>query len=146
MKFRIWNKLEKRMTYPEDFNARHFSINMKGRVVNLQNGEGHENLILMPCIEQNTKFGDIYMGDILKVENLGEWWDHENTIPEEDKYHYCFIRDHYRFNYKPEIFNAVEKSGNIFENPEIIEVVKEKYRKITGGKELPDSSFQLSEF
>lgn len=122
------------MIYPEDFGARHFWIDLKGQAFNLQNGCGKEDYILLELLETHPKLGDIYHGDIIKVENLSEWWDTE-PVPEEFRYHHIVVTDMKRYNYHHQFYHAVEKSGNVFENPELIEEIRERYRKITGGKE-----------
>lgn len=118
MKFRIWDRLEKKMIYPDSPGAHHFIINLKGEVYNLHNGSGGDDYIVMPLYKTDSKLGDIYQGDILKVENFNEWWDTEMPT-EEDRYHYLVISD-IRYDYACSIKNTIEKSGNVFENPEIV--------------------------
>lgn len=135
MKFRIWDKLEKKMIYPEDFGARHFTISLKGEVFNLQNVAGGSNDYLpLQLLETHPKLGDIYHGDIVKVESLSEWWDMEPP-PEEFRYYHVVVNDMKRYNYHHQFYHAVEKSGNVFENPELVEGIKERYRRVSGGKE-----------
>ena len=144
MKFRIWDKLEKKMIYPEDFGARHFTISLKGEVFNLQNGAGGSNDYLpLQLLETHPKLGDIYHGDIIKVENLSEWWDVE-PLAEEHKYSHVVVKDVKTYNYHYQFRHAVDKVGNVFENPEVVDMIRENYRKITAGREIDEDLLSLT--
>ena len=58
VKFRVWDKLEKRMIYANN----HISMNLNGNVYNLQNGAGGEDYELMQftgLLDKNVK--EIYV-------------------------------------------------------------------------------------
>jgi len=66
-KFRVWDKLAKRMIYPHNDNQQHFIIDLNGRFHNLQNGSGGDDYV----IQQYTGLTDsndnpIYEDDIVK--------------------------------------------------------------------------------
>ncbi len=143
MKFRIWDKLAKKMIYPAEFGARHFSISLNGKVWNLQNGAGPEDYIILQCLETHPTLGDLYHGDIIKLENLSEWWDSE-PLEDEHRYNHVVIRDIKRYNYSYQLRHAIEKIGNVFENPEIIDLIRERYKKITVGRRIDEDLLSLT--
>lgn len=143
MKFRIWDKLAKTMTYPDTFGARHFSISLNGGVWNLQNGDGPDSYLALQFLGNYPKLGDVYHGDIIKVENLSEWWDVE-PLPEEHKYHHVVVTDTKAYNYAFHFKNAVEKVGNVFENPEIVDGIRERYSMITAGRRINEDLLSLT--
>ena len=64
IKFRVWDKLEKRFIYPDKGYQGHYVLDLNGRFQNLQNGSGGDEYILQQFTElydKNKK--PIYEGD-----------------------------------------------------------------------------------
>jgi len=125
-KFRVWDKLAKRMIYPHNDNQQHFIIDLNGRFHNLQNGSGGDDYV----IQQYTGLTDsnddpIYEGDILK-----NHYDVGNNIIgqvlyESDHGGYIFQwkrkgRGQYYKNLNCDVAFESVIVGNIFENPELL--------------------------
>ena len=125
-KFRVWDKLAKRMIYPHNDNQQHFIIDLNGRFHNLQNGSGGDDYV----IQQYTGLTDsnddpIYEGDILK-----NHYDVGNNIIgqvlyESDHGGYIFQwkrkgrgQDYKNLNCDVAFESVIV--GNIFENPELL--------------------------
>ena len=125
-KFRVWDKLAKRMIYPHNDNQQHFIIDLNGRFHNLQNGSGGDDYV----IQQYTGLTDsnddpIYEGDILK-----NHYDVGNNIIgqvlyEADHGGYIFQwkrkgrgQDYKNLNCDVAFESVIV--GNIFENPELL--------------------------
>ena len=65
-KFRVWDKLAKRMIYPHNDNQQHFIIDLNGRFHNLQNGSGGDDYVIQQYTGLTGNNDDpIYEGDIL---------------------------------------------------------------------------------
>ena len=125
-KFRVWDKLAKRMIYPHNDNQQHFIIDLNGQFHNLQNGSGGDDYV----IQQYTGLTDsnddpIYEGDILK-----NHYDVGNNIIgqvlyESDHGGYIFQwkrkgrgQDYKNLNCDVAFESVIV--GNIFENPELL--------------------------
>lgn len=122
LKFRAWDKLEKRFIYPDKGYQGHFALDLNGRFYNLQNGSGGDDYI----VQQSTGLKDknekeIYEGDIVQKMIIGpvEYFLGEFSIggvtPLKD---FLIIPSDEN---QPLNFNLdLEIIGNIFENPELL--------------------------
>jgi uncharacterized phage protein (TIGR01671 family) len=116
LKFRVWDKLEKRMIYPNSPSQSHFVLDLNGNFHNLQNGSGGNDYIVMQFIGLMDRSGhEIYEGDVISLlynytiewNNFGRW----RAIAY--KYHWA----------EPEHLREIcggKIIGNIYENPEFI--------------------------
>lgn len=114
IKFRVWDKLDKRYIYPDkDY---HFVINLNGKFQNFQNGSGGDEYEIQQFTGLKDVDGvDIYEGDIV------EWVDWQ-------EYHQSLSRSRHRepvtFNHGVfwadlplyEVNEVCKIVGNIFED------------------------------
>jgi uncharacterized phage protein (TIGR01671 family) len=125
-KFRVWDKLAKRMIYHHNDNQQHFIIDLNGRFHNLQNGSGGDDYVIQQYTGLNDSNDDpIYGGDILK-----NHYDVGNNIIgqvlyESDHGGYIFQwkrkgrgQDYKNLNCDVAFESVIV--GNIFENPELL--------------------------
>lgn len=129
LKFRAWDKLEKRFIYPDKGYQGHYVLDLNGRFHNLQNGSGGDEYV----VQQWTGFKDsegneIYEGDIIEFETdnknyrgliawtIGAYNILANTLDEEKTVTHIWLKHIYKdiFNYKVRVID------NSFENPGIL--------------------------
>ena len=127
-KFRVWDKLAKRMIYPHNDNQQHFIIDLNGRFHNLQNGSGGDDYV----IQQYTGLTDsnddpIYEGDILmyKSGSIPTTGVIGQVLYEADHGGYIFQWERkgpnqHHINLNCDVAFESVIVGNILENPELL--------------------------
>ena len=128
-KFRVWDKLAKRMIYPHNDNQQHFIIDLNGRFHNLQNGSGGDDYVIQQYTGLTDKNGkEIYEGDIVQY-NQNSSYDNMDFIAKwsDDKLGFIFQSNsgEQLVNQTPHLnrFKHLEVVGNIFENPELLKTI-----------------------
>jgi uncharacterized phage protein (TIGR01671 family) len=118
LKFRAWDTLAKKFTYPDKGYQGHYVLDLNGKFQNLQNGSGGDEYVVQQWTGlKDYESNDIYEGDIVRYELDGTvytqtvgWgnngWEMEDT----------------RLYSTPLITNLpnFEVIGNIFEHPELL--------------------------
>jgi len=110
IKFRIWDKLEKRFINSSTPNQGHYIITLNGVFHNLQNGSGGDDYEIQQYTGLKDKNNaDIYEGDIIffpAVEGVYSYQKQKNVVVK-----HSFICGNAHLG---------EVVGNIFENPELL--------------------------
>jgi len=128
IKFRVWDKLAKRMIYPHNDNQQHFIIDLNGRFHNLQNGSGGDDYVIQQytgLTDSNDK--EIYGGDILmyKTGSIPTTGVIGQVLYEADEGGYIFQwarkgPNQHHINLNCDVAFESVIIGNILENPELL--------------------------
>ena len=122
LKFRVWDKLEKRFIYPDKGYQGHYVLDLNGRFQNLQNGSGGDEYVVQQYTglkDKNSK--EIYEGDIIRGKfHDTDYYGNLKTITAEvvwiERYA-CFNIGVEEWRYSGEPVTVI---GNIFENNELL--------------------------
>ena len=125
LKFRVWDKLEKRFIYSDRGYQGHYVLSLDGKFHNLQNGSGGEECV----VQQFTGIKDgngneVWEGDILVEKrdgsrgeaNIGQVFFAAGTFMINGD---GTLYDHVH-SFSPDILEDYTVEGNIFENPELL--------------------------
>ena len=128
LKFRAWDKLEKRFFYPDKGYQGHYVLTLNGQFQNLQNGSGGDEYIVQQWTGfVDAKGKDIYEGDIGSVNfypklhaviKFGEYCGKDYYDQDGYGWFIDFEIDRYAF-----VKNWPKNTtiiGNIFENSELL--------------------------
>ena len=130
LKFRAWDKLAKKFTYPDKGYQGHYVLTLNGEFWNLQNGSGGDEYVVQQFTGlKDSKGTDIYEGDVVKI-------IYEGTIAEvyfdsnicafrlKDNTSKSYPITTYRFDESHNPIGLInvfdEVVGNIFENSELL--------------------------
>jgi len=127
-KFRVWDKLAKRMIYPHNDNQQHFIIDLNGRFHNLQNGSGGDDYVIQQYTGLTGNNDDpIYDGDILmyKSGSIPTTGVIGQVLYEADHGGYIFQWERkgpnqHHINLNCDVAFESVIVGNILENPELL--------------------------
>ena len=127
-KFRVWDKLAKRMIYPHNDNQQHFIIDLNGRFHNLQNGSGGDDYVIQQYTGLTGNNDDpIYEGDILmyKSGSIPTTGVIGQVLYEADHGGYIFQWERkgpnqHHINLNCDVAFESVIVGNILENPELL--------------------------
>lgn len=127
IKFRVWDKLEKRFIYPDVGYQGHFCLSLKGSFFNLQNGSGGGDYVVHQFTGLVDKNGeDLYEGDIVKyiirLDDHGDIERHTGQLLWSEKYAAWGLGVTEPWNLLTDYYVRIEeKIGNIFEDGKLME-------------------------
>ena len=126
IKFRAWDKLEKRFFYPDKGYQGHYVLYLNGQFQNLQNGSGGDEYVVQQWTVLKDNFGnEIWEGDIIEFKRKDREGFHKAEIKfVEGAYLAKFIKHEgtlslfrlLQLNY----YCNIKVIGNIFENSELL--------------------------
>jgi uncharacterized phage protein (TIGR01671 family) len=120
LKFRAWDKLEKRFIYPDKGYQGHYVLTLNGQFQNLQNGSGGDEYVVQQFTgEYDKNKKEIYEGDIIRsysAEFINENYEGEVV----------FVDATFDVKIDDKTYaglwsgDDIEVIGNIFENRELL--------------------------
>ena len=111
IKFRVWDKLEKRFIYPDKGYQGHYILTLNGEFYNLQNGSGGDEYIVQQC----TGLLDVYGKEIWEYDIVKTADDLMGVVKfGNGRYYHTAISQYIGSPYWGEVI------GNVFENPELL--------------------------
>lgn len=129
LKFRVWDKLEKRYLQITPLSKQHYMLDLEGKFYNLQNGSGGDEYVVEQFTgKQYGDWKDLYEGDIIN------FYDNKNKINVGiivySEYYAGFGIKYVDDGYDAVesltdpflCFASVEVIGNINENPELLDM------------------------
>ena len=121
LKFRAWDTLAKKFTYPDKGYQGHYVLTLNGEFWNLQNGSGGDEYIVQQFTGlKDSKWVDIYEGDIVRGKFFDTEYRHLKTVNSKvvwiERYA-CFNIGIEEWRYSGERVTII---GNIFENSELL--------------------------
>lgn len=119
LKFRVWDKLEKRFIYPDKGYQGHYVLSLDGKFHNLQNGSGGDEYVVQQFTELYDKNKNpIYEGDRVKFGYTGNHDFYGEVIWLDDRASFGVKTGNAfeTFEGFMEVLDLFEVVGNIFEN------------------------------